>query len=200
MMTIFFHSFFLKIFLVCSALLALAAADGDHAHAHAHAGPILAGPGPIVHGPILAGAGPFIRGPGPFFHGPGPILAGPPPPAIFAPAPAPVFVPARAPAPIYRPAPVPSYAPAPEPIYEGPAVYNFGYAVQDAAAGLNFGHNEDRNGYNTQGSYYVNLPDGRLQTVNYHADEAGYVADVSYSGNAVVPSYAPVPVPAYAPK
>ncbi len=182
--------------MVCSALLALAAADGDHAHAHAHAGPILAGPGPI------------LAGPRPFFHGPGPILAGPPPPAIFAPAPAPVFVPARAPvvvaapAPIYRPAPVPSYAPAPEPIYEGPAVYNFGYAVQDAAAGLNFGHNEDRNGYNTQGSYYVNLPDGRLQTVNYHADEAGYVADVSYSGNAVVPSYAPVPVlaPAFAPK
>jgi hypothetical protein len=195
--------FSLKIFLVCSALLALAAADGDHAHAHAHAGPILAGPGPIVHGPILAGPGTFIQGPGPIFHGPG--LAGPPP-AIFAAAPAPVFVPARAPvvvsapAPIYRPVPVPSYAPAPEPIYEGPAVYNFGYAVQDAAAGLNFGHNEDRNGYNTQGSYYVNLPDGRLQTVNYHADEAGYVADVSYSGNAVVPSYAPVPVPAFAPK
>ncbi len=48
--------------------------------------------------------------------------------------------------------------------------------------------------------HYVNLPDGRLQTVNYHADEAGYVADVQYTGNAVVPAYAPAPVPAYGPQ
>ena len=65
---------------------------------------------------------------------------------------------------------------------------------------MNFGHTENREGYNTQGTYYVNLPDGRLQTVNYHADEAGYVADVQYTGTAVVPAYAPAPVgPAYAP-
>ena len=78
-------------------------------------------------------------------------------------------------------------------------MYNYGYGVKDDYAGLNFGHTEDRNGYNTQGNYFVNLPDGRLQTVNYHADEAGYVADVQYTGNAIVPAYAPAPKPAYVP-
>ena len=176
--------------MVVSALLALAAADGDHAHAHAPA-PVLA-PAPVFAGPI--------------FRAPAPVLAGPvvvPAPApLPLPLPAPVVVPAPVPVvvarpePVYRPAPVPSYAPAPEPVYDGPAVYNFGYAVKDDLAALNFGHTENRDGYKTQGSYYVNLPDGRLQTVNYHADEAGYVADVQYSGAAIVPAYEPAR-PAY---
>merc|ERR1712083_834082 len=39
-----------------------------------------------------------------------------------------------------------------------------------------------------EGSYSVNLPDGRIQHVNYHAnDYDGYVADVTYDG---VASYA----------
>ena len=206
--------------------LALADGDHAHAHVgpviHGP-GPIIAGPGPIFHGPgpilagpgpIFHGPGPILAGPGPIFHGPGPIvhrpvLAGPvihAPRPVFVPAPAPVSVhsaPVPAPAPIYKPAPV--YAPAPAPVYApkpvyeepvGPAVYNFGYGVQDDYAGLNFGHTEGRDGYKTQGTYYVNLPDGRLQTVNYHADEAGYVADVQYSGSAVVP----IVKPAYAPK
>jgi hypothetical protein len=34
----------------------------------------------------------------------------------------------------------------------------------------------------------VNLPDGRIQTVSYHADEyGGFVADVRYEGQAVYP-------------
>ena len=34
----------------------------------------------------------------------------------------------------------------------------------------------------------MNLPDGRIQTVNYHANDIdGYVAKVSYSGEAVYP-------------
>merc|ERR1711956_93318 len=42
------------------------------------------------------------------------------------------------------------------------------------------------------GSYSVNLPDGRIQTVNYHANDIdGYVAEVSYSGEA---AYATAPV------
>ena len=65
----------------------------------------------------------------------------------------------------------------------------------------NFGHHENRNGYDTEGEYHVLLPDGRLQTVNYHVDGAygGYVADVQYTGE-VIPHPAPAyhePVPIY---
>ena len=53
------------------------------------------------------------------------------------------------------------------------------------------------------GSYTVALPDGRIQTVTYTADHYnGYVADVSYSGEAVYPKYEPKPykpAPAYKP-
>ena len=41
------------------------------------------------------------------------------------------------------------------------------------------------------GTYFVNLPDGRLQTVTYHADASGYVADVQYQGQAVFPEIKP---------
>jgi hypothetical protein len=50
-------------------------------------------------------------------------------------------------------------------------------------------------GYLATGQYFVSLPDGRLQTVTYHADANGYVADVQYTGEAVYvapkPTYAP---------
>lgn len=53
------------------------------------------------------------------------------------------------------------------------------------------------------GTYKVNLPDGRVQTVTYTADDyGGFVADVKYEGEAVYPpepaegygnSYKPAP-------
>ena len=52
------------------------------------------------------------------------------------------------------------------------------------------------------GSYSVNLPDGRIQTVTYTADVdgyGGYVADVKYEGQAVFPEVKPYKHPA-APK
>eukprot|EP00095_Tigriopus_kingsejongensis_P007915 snap_masked-scaffold132_size323655-processed-gene-2.16 protein:Tk07915 transcript:snap_masked-scaffold132_size323655-processed-gene-2.16-mRNA-1 annotation:"hypothetical protein DAPPUDRAFT_301173" len=69
---------------------------------------------------------------------------------------------------------------------EGPALYNYAYAVHDDYSGANFGQEEKRDGYATSGQYHVALPDGRIQTVTYSvADEySGYVADVSYSGKA----------------
>jgi Insect cuticle protein len=158
---------------------------------HLGAGPLGAGPigaGPIGAGPIGAGhlgAGPIGAGP----LGAGPLGAGPLGAGHLGAGPI-------GPGPIHPPVPV--YG---EPAYDGPAVYSFTYGVQDDYAGLNFGHSENRDGYKTEGTYYVNLPDGRLQTVNYHADEAGYIADVQYTGAPVVPAYAPAPIvrPAYVP-
>ena len=142
---------------------------------------------PNIGSPILGQAGPIINSPRPIIGapnliGPGQIVRGP-----FA------VGSNYAPAPL----PVPVYG---EPVISGPAVYSFTYGVKNDYAGLNFGHNENRNGYNTQGNYFVNLPDGRLQTVNYQAGEAGYVADVVYTGAIAVPAYAPpAPRPAYGP-
>merc|ERR1739838_943358 len=61
--------------------------------------------------------------------------------------------------------------------------YSYTYAVKDEKAGTNFGESVRGAGDNAKGSYYVALPDGRLQTVNYNvAGEGGYVAEVAYSG------------------
>ncbi|XP_063591752.1 pro-resilin-like [Penaeus indicus] len=107
------------------------------------------------------------------------------------------------PTPSYNP-PTPTYgAPAPA---SGPAQYDFNYAVKDDYSGNDFGHQESRNGYDTQGTYYVQLPDGRLQTVTYNVNgDSGYVAEVSYQGEAQYPaqqpsrSYQPAPSPSYQP-
>merc|ERR1712154_387010 len=64
----------------------------------------------------------------------------------------------------------PAYKPAPaykEPAYDEPAAYNFQYGVQDSYSGANFGQNEARDGYATNGEYRVALPDGRTQIVTY---------------------------------
>ncbi|XP_037801739.1 pro-resilin-like [Penaeus monodon] len=65
------------------------------------------------------------------------------------------------------------------------AKYNFNWAVSDDSSSNEFGHQEARDGDDTQGSYYVQLPDGRLQKVAYFVDgDDGYVADVTYEGEA----------------
>merc|ERR1711962_128214 len=70
----------------------------------------------------------------------------------------------------------PSQGYAPAPAYEEPAKYDFNYAVKDDYSGNDFGHQEARDGYDTQGSYYVQLPDGRLQKVTYTVNgDSGYV-------------------------
>ena len=64
-------------------------------------------------------------------------------------------------------------------IAEEPASYNFEYAVQDEESGSDFGQQESREGDNTSGSYYVLMPDGRMQIVNYSvAADTGYVVDI----------------------
>ena len=84
---------------------------------------------------------------------------------------------------------------------QAPAQYDFNYAVKDDYSGNDFGHNEARDGYDTQGSYYVQLPDGRLQQVTYTVNgDSGYVAEVSYEGEAQYPAEQPAykPAPTYA--
>ncbi|XP_042884386.1 pro-resilin-like [Penaeus japonicus] len=96
--------------------------------------------------------------------------------------------------------PAPTYnaaAPAPS----GPAQYDFNYAVQDNV-GNDFGHQENRNGYDTQGTFYVQFPDGRQQTVAYNVNgDSGFLADVAYQGEAQYPaqqpSYHAAPSPSY---
>merc|ERR1712192_283784 len=120
-------------------------------------------------------------------------------PSYIAPAPVVVAHPAlayHAPAPAYHAVPA-SYHP-----------YSYTYAVADDYSKATFSQKESNDGTGlVQGSYSVNLPDGRIQTVKYHANDIdGYVAEVSYSGEAVYPdtpayhAHAPAynaPAPAY---
>merc|ERR1712002_606884 len=100
----------------------------------------------------------------------GPPAYGPPPPA-----------PKYAPAP-YKPAPYKEEKLPPQP-------FAYEYGVQDEYTGAAFQKAETQNDYGVvEGSYKVSLPDGRIQTVTYHADhEGGFVADVTYEGTPVYP-------------
>eukprot|EP00091_Calanus_sinicus_P020617 TRINITY_DN572_c0_g1_i8.p1 TRINITY_DN572_c0_g1~~TRINITY_DN572_c0_g1_i8.p1 ORF type:complete len:121 (-),score=47.63 TRINITY_DN572_c0_g1_i8:90-452(-) len=98
--------------------------------------------------------------------------------------------------------PPPSYAAAAPAYPDEPAKYTYSYAVKDDYTSNNYGANEDRDGYATSGSYYVALPDGRLQKVTYSVNgDGGYVADVTYEGEAQYPEVKPYspPAPAYKP-
>ncbi|XP_053966013.1 pro-resilin [Anastrepha obliqua] len=62
----------------------------------------------------------------------------------------------------------------------GPAKYEFKYDVQDYESGNDFGHMEQRDGDLAVGRYYVLLPDGRKQIVDYEADGHGYRPTIRY--------------------
>ncbi|XP_069958450.1 cuticle protein 19.8-like [Cherax quadricarinatus] len=86
--------------------------------------------------------------------------------------------------------------------FKAPPRYNYGYSINDDFSGNNFGHQETRDGYDTKGSYSVQLPDGRIQLVTYTVSgDSGYLAEVKYIGEAKYPAYQPTygPVPAYGP-
>ncbi len=119
------------------------------------------------------------------------------------------------PQPYSPPAPAPSYS---QPSYpDQPAQYQFEWQVKDDYSQNDYGQQEERDGKNAQGSYYVALPDGRLQKIAYRVDGySGFVADITYEGEAQYPeetassyqrpSYQPAPpkpsypAPAPAPK
>ena len=123
--------------------------------------------------------------------------------AVHAPVHAVHAAPAYAPKPAYHPAP--AYKPAAHgahaETYDGPAVYQYGYAVADDYSGANFAQNEHRDGYSTAGEYRVALPDGRTQIVTYNTADAysGNVADVRYEGEAKYEPYHPAPKATYHP-
>ncbi len=57
--------------------------------------------------------------------------------------------------------------------------------MKDDYSYVDFGATENRKGDYTDGYYYVVLPDGRKQIVNYYVDGySGYVAEVKYEGEA----------------
>merc|ERR1711913_13401 len=99
----------------------------------------------------------------------------------------------------------PQYAPAPvvhavagyaAPDLAEPSPYTYTYAVADDYSKANFQQSESNDGTGAvTGSYSVNLPDGRIQTVTYNANDlTGNVAEVTYSGEA---QYPPAPAGGY---
>merc|ERR1711962_1753789 len=79
---------------------------------------------------------------------------------------------------------------------EPPQPYAYEYGGADDYSKSNFRKTEtqDANG-NVGGSFTIALPDGRIQTTTYTADPIqGFVAEVTYSGEAVFP---PAPVGGY---
>merc|ERR1712001_376804 len=89
----------------------------------------------------------------------------------------------------YAPAPVEKLPPQP---------FQYEYGVKDDYSGNPFAKTETQNDLGqVQGSYKVNLPDGRVQTVTYRADhEGGFVAEVTYEGT---PQYPEPPPGGYGP-
>nr|XP_053639914.1 pro-resilin-like [Cherax quadricarinatus] len=78
------------------------------------------------------------------------------------------------------PAGLPGYL---DPYHNTPAFYDFEHAVHDDLTGTHFGHSEVRDGYLTEGQYFVHLPDGRVQTVTYYADQTGYHPTINYDND-----------------
>lgn len=60
------------------------------------------------------------------------------------------------------------------------ANYESKYEVENQEEGVKFGHEENRQGEVTMGSYYVLLPDGRTQHVEYQVDQNGYRPKITY--------------------
>ncbi|XP_069956299.1 pro-resilin-like [Cherax quadricarinatus] len=145
---------------------------------------------PLNYQPTFNGRSHGAPTPGPAYGPPtpGPAYGPPTPgPAYGPPTPGPAYGPPT-PGSTYRP-------PTPAPIYgvptsEAPARYNFTWQVKDDASGNDYGHQETRDGADTQGSYYVLLPDGRLERVKYTVNgDSGYVAQVTYEGHTTSQPY-----------
>jgi len=65
-------------------------------------------------------------------------------------------------------------------LLQEPAHYEFSYEVNDLDSGSDFGHEESRQDEDAKGTYFVLLPDGRKQIVEYEADEEGFKPMIRY--------------------
>lgn len=65
-------------------------------------------------------------------------------------------------------------------LLQGPVSYQFEYKVEDEEAAVDFGHEEAHEGDVAMGKYFVLLPDGRKQTVEYTADTEGFKPMITY--------------------
>jgi hypothetical protein len=85
----------------------------------------------------------------------------------------------------------PYAAPAPKYVEEKlpPQPFAYEYGVNDDYSKANFKKTESQDGNGVvAGEYVIALPDGRIQTTKYTADHVnGFVAEVSYQGEAVYP-------------
>merc|ERR1712243_483101 len=79
---------------------------------------------------------------------------------------------------------------------EPPQPYAYEYGVADDYSKSNFNKTETQDaGGNVAGSFTIALPDGRIRTTTYTADHTnGFIAEVTYSGEAVYP---PAPAGGY---
>ena len=122
-----------------------------------------------------------------------------PAPAPLHPAPVPLH---HAPSPPPPPPPAPAHLSPVEPYLEPepydpesyePKPYSYNFGVNDAYSGVDYNRAEERSDSGvTRGSYTVKLPDGRIQTVSYVADDDGFHATVSYEGEPAFPEVADV--------
>ncbi|XP_071547095.1 pro-resilin-like [Panulirus ornatus] len=94
----------------------------------------------------------------------------------------------------YQPPVQPQYVTSQPQYPDVPAQYTFHWDVSDDYSGNYYGHQEQRDGDNTQGRYYVQMPDGRRLNVEYYADQYGYHPTLTYEGEAQYPS---LPSPGY---
>merc|ERR1712037_174142 len=87
-------------------------------------------------------------------------------------------------------------APVVKVVKEIPQPYAYEYGVADDYSKANFRKTETQDAAgNVGGSFTIALPDGRIQTTTYTADHTnGFVAEVTYSGEAVYP---PAPAGGY---
>ena len=106
------------------------------------------------------------------------------PPSTYSKPPSPSYP--KPPSPTYSKPPSPSYS-KPQPSYsssspDSGSEYSYSYVVPETETQAW----EERTGHSTTGSYSVLLPDGRTMTVSYSVPdtETGFVAEVSYQGEA----------------